>query len=283
MRSIAYVTLALLLAVLAAGAASAQGNKQIMSERMATQDLKRNIVEAVIGYKLKRESEFGLTEDSQYLTDTKAAAVIKGITIDKMIYDRSKDVALCIGHIDLKDIVNVLGEKASFKDVSVEGVGFGTMTEASRPPLRALRAALVNAQDEMAALLTGEKIFAQTRTENYILTGDSNRSKVSAAVYGAYIPNPDVTDPKRGWGWDESGMAFVTLEMDAHKVRDVLGNLMVHKDENILRVTGHGAQKDEVSPEANGEGPNLVRDPGSQTRYETLGMPGSQPAGKPAQ
>ena len=270
------VLMALCIAVLAAGAAHAQGNKQIMSERMATQDLKRNIVEAVIGYKLKGESEQGFTENAAYQVDTKAAAVIKGITVDKMIYDREKDVALCFGHIDLKNIVNVLGEEAKFKDVSVQGFGFGTMTEASRPPLRALRAALINAQDEMAALLTGEKISAQSRTENYLLTGDSNRAKVSAAVYGAYIPNPDLSDPKRGWGWDSSGNAFVTLEMDAHKVKDVLGESLVHKDENILRVTGHGAQKDEVSPDANGPSPSMVKDAGSPTRYENLSIPDSK-------
>ena len=146
MRAITTVTLALLLTVFAASA-QAQGNKQLMSERMAQQDLKRNLVEAVIGFKVKSETEFGLTEDAKYQADTKAAAVIKGIKVDKMIYDREKDVALCFGHIELKDVVNVLGERISFKDVRVEGFGFGTMTETSRPALRALRAAQINAYD----------------------------------------------------------------------------------------------------------------------------------------
>ena len=290
MRAITTMTLALLLTVFAAGA-QAQGNKQLMSERMAQQDLKRNLVEAVIGYKVKSETEFGLTEDARYQADTKAAAVIKGIKVDKMIYDREKDVALCFGHIELKDVVNVLGERVSFKDVRVEGFGFGTMTEASRPALRALRAAQINAYDEMAALLVGEKILSRSTTENFILTKDSNRSKVCAAVFGAYIPNPGIGSPNRGWGWDESGNAFVFLEMDARKVKDVLGNLMVYKGENILRVMGRGAQKDEISNAGpDGQNPNLVRDPGSKTQYQDLGMPGSKPpappqdlTGKPAQ
>lgn len=289
MRAITTVTLALLLTVFAAGA-QAQGNKQLMSERMAQQDLKRNLVEAVIGYKVKSETEFGLTEDAKYQADTKAAAVIKGIKVDKMIYDREKDVALCFGHIELKDVVNVLGERISFKDVRVEGFGFGTMTETSRPPLRALRAAQINAYDEMATLLVGEKILSRSTAENFILTKDSNRSKVCAAVFGAYIPNPGIGAPNRGWGWDESGNAFVFLEMDARKVKDVLGNLMVYKGENILKVMGRGAQKDELSDAPDGQNPNLVRDPGSKTQYQDLGMPGSKPpappqdlTGKPAQ
>ncbi|MFP5223693.1 MAG: hypothetical protein ACLGSA_15485 [Acidobacteriota bacterium] len=289
MRAITTVTLALLLTVFAASA-QAQGNKQLMSERMAQQDLKRNLVEAVIGFKVKSETEFGLTEDAKYQADTKAAAVIKGIKIDKMIYDREKDVALCFGHIELKDVVNVLGERISFKDVRVEGFGFGTMTESSRPALRALRAAQINAYDEMATLLVGEKILSRSTAENFILTKDSNRSKVCAAVFGAYIPNPGIGSPNRGWGWDESGNAFVFLEMDARKVKDVLGNLMVYKGENILRVMGRGAQKDELSDAPDGQNPNLVRDPGSKTQYQDLGMPGSKPpappqdlTGKPAQ
>lgn len=289
MRAITTVTLALLLTVFAASA-QAQGNKQLMSERMAQQDLKRNLVEAVIGFKVKSETEFGLTEDAKYQADTKAAAVIKGIKIDKMIYDREKDVALCFGHIELKDVVNVLGERISFKDVRVEGFGFGTMTETSRPALRALRAAQINAYDEMATLLVGEKILSRSTAENFILTKDSNRSKVCAAVFGAYIPNPGIGSPNRGWGWDESGNAFVFLEMDARKVKDVLGNMMVYKGENILRVMGRGAQKDELSDAPDGQNPNLVRDPGSKTQYQDLGMPGSKPpappqdlTGKPAQ
>lgn len=292
MRRIATMSLcSLLLAAFLAPAALAQGNKQLMSEKMANQDLKRNLVEAVIGYKVKSETEFGLTEDAQYRADTKAAAVIKGIKVDKMIYDREKDVALCFGHIELGDVVNVLGERISFKNVRVEGFGFGTMTEASRGPLRALRAAQINAYDEMAALLVGEKILSQSRAENFILTKDSNRAKVCAAVFGAYIPNPGINAPNRGWGWDESGNAFVFLEMDARKVKDILGNMMVYKGENILKVMGRGAQKDELSGTGpDGQPANLVRDPGSKTQYQELGLPGSKPpapqqdlTGKPAQ
>jgi hypothetical protein len=290
MRAFPALPLVLALALFASSAAMAQGNKQIMSERMAQQDLKRNIVEAVIGFKLKSETEFGFTEASQYNVDTRAASVIKDITVDKTIYDPEKDVAFCFGHIVLTNLVNVMGEKVKFNDVRVEGFGFGTMTEGSRPPLRALRAALVNAQDQMAAALVGDNVLSRTRTDNFILSDDSNRSKVCAAVYGAYVPHPALNDPDRGWGWDESGNAYVYLEMDARKVKDVLGDLLVYQTENIIKVMGRGAQKDDWANSGEAAGSDLVRDPGSKTQYMDLGMPGARPpqpgqdpSGKPAQ
>ncbi|MFZ5812715.1 MAG: hypothetical protein ACOY4F_11775 [Thermodesulfobacteriota bacterium] len=269
--------LAAAMGLLLAAQAGLAGNKQLMSEKMAEQDLKRNIVEAIIGYKVKSESRMGLTEDPSYKAETKAAAVVKGIKVDKMIYDKEKDIALCFGHIDLGDVVNVVGDLVRFKGVTVEGFGFGTMTEAARPPLMALRAAVVNAHDELAKLLVGEKILSQSTMENFILTKDVNRSKVCAAIFGAYIPNPGLGSPNRGWGWDESGNAFVKLEVDARKVRDVLGNLIVYKGPNVIEVTGRGSQTDELSGDTPG---SMVRDPGSKTRYMSIDAPTAPAAGE---
>jgi len=79
--------------------------------------------------------------------------------------------------------------------------------------------------------------------------------------------------------------------MDARKVKDLLGNRLVYKGENIIRVQGRGAQVDELSGVGpDGQSANLVRDPGSKTQYMDLNMPGSTPPppqeelkGKPAQ
>ncbi len=260
-------------------AASAQGNKQLMTEKMAKQDMKRRIVESVIGFKVKSETEFGLTEDAQYRVDSKAAAIIKGIKVDKMIYDKDKDIALCFGHIELGRIRNIVGENVEFKNVRVDGFGFGSMTESSRPPLRALRAATLNAYDEMAALLVGEKILSQSSAENFILTKDSNRSKVCAALFGAYVVNQDIGSPNRGWGWDETGNAFLRLALDVRKVKDLLGNLIVYTGgENVLEVTGRGAQKDELAPVSPEGGPSMIRPGSSKTQYQSLDVPLGGPA-----
>ncbi len=224
----------------------AGGNRQLMSEKMAEQDLKRNIVEMVIGFKVKSEGQFGLTEEASYQIQEKAGAVIKGIHVEKMIYDKEKDIAFCTGYIDLGDVINVAGERMSFKNVRVHAYGFGTMTADSKPPLMALRAALINAYDEMAAKIVGERIMSVSEAENFILTKDINRAKVCAAVYGAYIPNVDIDSPDRGWGWDDSGNAFVRLQLDVRKVRDILGQRIKYEGPNIVEVIGRGAQTDEL-------------------------------------
>jgi hypothetical protein len=272
-----------ILVMVFAATALAGGNKQLMSEKMATQDLKRNIVESVIGLKVKSEGKFGLTEDPNLREKTLTAAVIKGVIIDKMIYDKEKDIALAFGHLDLGDIVNVLGEWHRFKGVRVEGFGFGTTSAAVRPPLMALRAALVNAYDELAQVMIGEKILSTSTTENFVLTKDVNRSKVCAAIFGAYIPNIELNSPNRGWGWDSSGNAFVKLEIDARKVRDILGNLMVYSGPNIIEVTGRGATVDELSDQEPG---SMIRNSGSKTKAMSLDVPLGQempPPGKAGQ
>jgi len=281
MRRIVPASLALLLVMFLAFTSLAQaGNKQLMSQKMAENDLKRNLVEAVIGYKVKGESQTGLTEDASYDVKTKSAAIIRGIKIDKMVYDSKKDVAVCFGHVDLGDVKNILGDRASFKNVRVEGFGTGTMTETSRPALRALRAAMLDAYNQMAAALVGEKVISESQAENFILTKDSNRSKVCAAIFGANIPHPDVNDPNRGWGWEDSGNAFVILQMDPHKVKDMLGNMFVYKGgDNIVSVTGHGAQQDELNtsgPDSRNVSP--AGSSGVKTQYQDLDIPTSKPA-----
>ncbi|GFK93692.1 hypothetical protein NNJEOMEG_01526 [Fundidesulfovibrio magnetotacticus] len=283
-RRIAVQTFALLVFLAFAAQALAQGNRQLMSQKMAEQDMKRQLVEAVVGFKVKSEGEFGLTEDAQYKVDTKAAAVIKGIKVDKMVYDKEKDIALCYGHIELGRIKNITGLTFQFKNVKVQSFGFGSMTEASRVPLRALRAALINAYDEMAAKLIGEKILSQSSAENFILTKDSNRSKVCAALFGAYIPNPEMNAANRGWGWDENGLAFVRLNLDARVAKDIMGNIIVYTGgENILEVTGYGAQKDELSPQGPEGGPSMIRPGGPKTSYQNLDVPIGGGQAKPQQ
>ncbi len=252
-----------------AGAADA-GNRQLMTEKMAKQDLKRNLVESVIGFKVRSESDFGLTQEANYKIEEKAGALIKGIHVEKVIYDKDKDIAFCLGYIDLGDVINVAGERMSFKDVRVNSFGFGTMTAESKPPLMALRAALLNAYDEMAAKIVGEKISSFSETENFILTEDINKGKVCAAVYGAYIPNPDVDAANRGWGWDESGNAFVKLELDVRKVRDIVGQRIKYTGPNIVEVIGRGAQTDELSaPRGDTGGSTLVE----KTQVRPLDVP----------
>ncbi|MDZ7762126.1 MAG: hypothetical protein U5L00_17970 [Desulfovermiculus sp.] len=239
----------MLVLILFCSSGAMASNKQLMSQKMAKQDMKRNLVETVVGSKVTSKGEFGLTQDNQYVVKGKAAAILKGAKVDKIIYDPDKDIAFCLGHMTLGEGVTITGDRPSYDDVKVHAFGFGTMTETSKPPLMALRAAMLNAYDELAAILVGEKISSYSEAENFILTEDINKSEVCAAVYGAHIPNPDMDAKDRGWGWDENGNAWVKLRIDVEKVEDLLGNRLLYDQGEVIEVTGHGAQVDEIAEE----------------------------------
>ncbi len=268
-----YLGVAVLL-VIGFSASCFAGNLQLMSEKMAKQDLRRNIVESMIGYKVKSEGQFGLTQDANYAIKEKSAAVIKGVVEDRIIYDKNKDICICIGHIDLGDVKNILGERIRYKNVRVNAVGFGTMSPEYRGHLMALRAALVNAYDELANVIVGQKISSYTEVENFVLAKDSNKSQVCAAVYGAYIPNVDIDHPQRGWGWDDSGNAFVKLNIDLGRVKDILGQRIIYKGPNIIEVVGRGSQVDDLKSDA-----GAARNPSAPLSSESgsIQLPGYEP------
>lgn len=244
-KTIAIMMIAALMLCFAHGAEA--GNKKLMSIKMAKQDLARNLMESIVGYKVKSKGEFGLTEDANYKVDTKARALLKGVQVDECVYDQGKDVAICYGHVDLGEVQNILGDYNVYKGVTIRSMGLGTMTKSALPALRSLRAAMLNAYDEMAKVLVGEDIYSRSTAENFVLTQDVNRSRLCAAVYGAVIPQHSVKFGKKGWGWDDQGDAYVILQMDVEKVRDMMGNTFRYKGENIIEVMGMGAMKDELS------------------------------------
>lgn len=275
MRRISILILALAVMGLCFAHVADAGNKKLMTIKMAKQDLKRNIMESIVGYKVRSSGQYGLTEDAKYKVETKANAVIKGVQTDECVYDKGKDVAICYGHVDLGTVQNVLGDYNVYKDVTIYSMGLGTMTESSKPALQALRAAMLNAYDEMATVLVGEKISSSSQMDNFVLTKDKNRSKMCAAVYGAHIPQHSVKFGKKGWGWDEEGDAYVILQIDVEKVKDILGNTLRYKGENIIEVMGMGAMKDELA-EAQEEG-GAIRGGGTKVRYDDLAVPTSGP------
>lgn len=247
------------------------GNKKLMTIEMAKQDLKRNLMESVVGFKVKKEGQFGLTEDPNMTVDSKAHALIKGVRIDECVYDKGKDIAICYGHMDLGDVINVLGDYTRYQNVTIKHVGLGTTNAAARPALQALRAAMLDAYQQLAAVLVGEEIFSRSTVENFILTQDVNRSRLCAAVYGAYIPQHSVKFGKKGWGWDEDGDAYVILQLDVEKVRDVMGNLLIYQGENIVEVMGMGTSKDELGEADDQAG--AIKGGGTKVSYGELAVP----------
>lgn len=267
--SIIIATIAL---VCLTGPSALAGNKQLMSQKIAKQDMKRNLVEMIIGYKVKSIGEFGQTQDNRYQVEEKAAAILKGAQVDKLIYDRTKDIAFCLGHVNIGKVETVTGSMKNYDDITVQAFGFGSMTPTSKPALMALRAAQLEAYDALSATLVGEKISAYSQSENFILTEDTNKSKVCAAVYGAYVPNPDIDAENRGWGWNEDGDAWIKLRIEITEIEDLLGNLLKYDESKIIEVIGHGAQADELAQE---KAAQKMTSSGS-TQFKSLDIPTQQ-------
>ncbi len=265
------ITISTIALLFLAGSSALAGNKQLMSQKIAKQDMKRNLVEMIIGYKVKSSGEFGQTQDNSYQVAGKASAILKGAQVDKLIYDRDKDIAFCLGHINIGDVETVTGSVQSYNNLTVQAFGFGSMTPTSKPALMALRAARIEAYDALAATLVGEKISSYSEAENFILTEDINKSKVCAAVFGAYVPNPDIDAENRGWGW-KNGNAWIKLRIEVTEIEDLLGNRLKYDESKILEVTGTGAQVDELAREKDSQ---KMTSSGS-TQFKSMDIPTQQ-------
>ena len=104
-------------------------------------------------------------------------------------------------------------------------------------PLKALRAAELDAYKQLAKRIVGFTLESQTTVENYILTSDIVKSKVLATIYLARV-----TD----YGWDQMGDAYVKMAVNTNEVSDILGQQIVDVDE-VIEVEGQGAQSDDYS------------------------------------
>ena len=70
---------------------------------------------------------------------------------------------------------NVIGKQVSYNNVTVRRIGLGTNTESSRPFLQALRAAEIDAYDQLARIIVGQQVDSRSRTENLVLVSDEVR------------------------------------------------------------------------------------------------------------
>ncbi len=216
----------------------AGGNKKLMTVKKAKVMAQRGIVESVIGLKVKSTSLWTDKNSNVYKIESKVAAAIKGITFDTPKYDKTKDIAMITARIKLGAIKNIIGKPIHYDNVVITRVGFATSSRKYAPQLAALRAAELNAYDEMAQLIVGQKIKSNTKVKNFVLESDEVRTKTLAAVWGAQV---------KDYGWEEDGTAFITLSLNAKYVRDVIGNSYAYTENNYLEVTGYGATHDDAN------------------------------------
>ncbi|BBK37507.1 hypothetical protein STAQ_25850 [Allostella sp. ATCC 35155] len=226
-----------LAAAIAAPAAEAQGNKELMSIRMAQAMATRGITESIVGLKVRSQEVFFSDRSGETSVDTKIQAAVKGVKHARPKYDAARDIAISEASITLGDVRNVIGKPVSYNNVTVRRIGLGTNTESSRPFLQALRAAEIDAYDQLARIIVGQQVDSRSRTENLVLVSDEVRTSVMAAIWGAEV---------KDYGWTEDGNAFVKMTLDVRYAKDILGQRIRYSGPNVVEVTGQGAQRDDT-------------------------------------
>lgn len=235
-KNVSFFPLLILLCLLVSSGALA-GNKKLMTVNAAKVVAERAIVESVIGIKVRSQERVEDLVAQDVTVDAKTAAAIKGIEYSDIVYDPEKDIAQVEASIQLGRVTNIIGKNIDFGGKTIRRVGFATSTPAMAGPLRALRAAEMDAYKQLAKVIIGFKIDSNTSVKNYILESDTIRAKMMAAIYGAELVN---------YRWDEEGDAYVTMRLRFGEVEDVIGQKLLY-DNEVIEVEGAGAQVDDFS------------------------------------
>ncbi len=213
------------------------GNKRVMSIRAAKVLAERAIVESVYGLKVRSTEEVKDLVAASFVgkTESKTKALIKGIQYDEIVYDEAKDIAKVTASVSLDTIENIDGETMDLKNKTFRRVAFATSTPSAAGPIRALRAAELDAYKQLTKQVVGFTLESETTVENYILTSDLVKTKVLATLYLA-----EVTD----YGWTDTGDAYVNMTLNIKDISDILGQQIIGQDAQIT-VTGEGSQEDD--------------------------------------
>lgn len=226
-----------LLFVMAVSAPVYAQNKKLMTVEAAKKLADRAIVESIVGLKVKSDTKVEDLIAQEHKVDAKTSAAVTGIEYTDITYDPAKDIAKVTAQIKVGRVKNVLENNINYGDITVERVAFATSTPSNAAPLKALRAAEIDAYEKMAKTLVGYRIDSKTSVENFVLKSDEVRSKLLAAIYGAKLLD---------FNWDADGNAHVRLSLKADYVRDVLGQRFTCEQPEII-VEGTGAQQDDFS------------------------------------
>ena len=188
------------------------GNKRIMTTRAAKVMAERSLVESVYGLKVRAKEEVENLIASSFVgsTESKTSATISGIKFEEVVYDDTKDIAKVTASIQLPEIVNIDGKTTDLKNKVFRRVAFATSTPSQAGPLRAMRAAELDAYKQLVKRVVGFTLESQTSVKNYMLVSDSVKTKVMATIYLA-----EVTE----FGWHENGDAWVKMALMLFRIQ----------------------------------------------------------------
>ncbi len=213
------------------------GNKRIMTIRAAKVMAERAIVESIYGLKLRATEEVKdmIPASFEGSTETKTQAEIKGIQYDDIVYDQEKDIAKVTASVKLDTITNIDGKTMNLKNKVYRRVGFATSTPEMAGPIRALRAAELDAYKQLIKQIVGFTLESQTKVENYILKSDLVKTKVLATLYLAEL---------KDYGWDKYGDAYVKMTLNVSDISEIIGEGIIGEVQ-IIEVEGQGSQEDD--------------------------------------
>lgn len=220
------------------------GNKRIMSVKAAKVMAERALVESVYGLKLRAEERVEDMVAASFIgnTESKTAAQIKGIVFEEVIYDAKQDIAQVTASVKMPSITNIDGQTVNLGNKIFRRVGFATSTPKEAGPLKALRAAELDAYKELIKQLVGFELESHTTVENFMLTSDVVKTKVMATLFMAELTE---------YGWTPEGDAYVKMQLNLKEASEVLGQNII-TDREIIDVEGQGAQVDDFTA-ANGK------------------------------
>ena len=215
------------------------GNKRIMTTRAAQVMAERALVESVYGLKVRSTEEVQdmIAVSFKGITETRTSATISGITFEEVVYDAKKDIAKVTASIQLDTLTNVDGQSLDLRNKVFRRVAFATSTPSQAGPLKALRAAELDAYKQLVKRIVGFTLESQTKVENYMLVSDEVKTKVLATNYLARVTE---------YGWNEGGDAYVKMALDVQEVGEILGQPVVG-EEALIVVEGAGAQVDDFA------------------------------------
>jgi len=213
------------------------GNKKMMAIMAAKNDAMRGLTEQVYGLKVRSSEEVkNMTADSYVgKTDSKTSATLSGIKITDVIYDSQQDIARATATMTANEIVNIDGSNVALNGKVFKQVGFGTSSSQNAGPLKALRAAQIDAYKQLAQQIAGFTLESQTSVENYMLKSDIIQTKVQASLALSEIVD---------FGWDNSGDAYVKMILKVDEVAAMLGEAVIGAGD-VIEVEGLGAVQDD--------------------------------------
>lgn len=231
------MSILLVLAMVLSATCVFAGNKRIMSIRAAKVLADRALVESIYGLKLRAtESVQDMVAASfEGSTESKTKAMIKGIKYEDVVYEPESDIAKVTATVSLPSITNIDGQTMDLHNKVFRRVAFATSTPSQAGPLRAMRAAELDAYKQLIKQIVGFQLESETSIENFMLKSDTVKTKVMATIYMAELLE---------YGWDDYGDAFVILQLNVAEIGAMLGDVVQSTDE-FIQVTGMGAQEDD--------------------------------------